>query len=359
MSSDVRLRLALTVGLCSILLLTESCSRRPEAAPTRVYVDMDRLITLHPAYGLLALHTRPFAARVGGPRTLVGPSGPPSPASLRPFELVARRRPGSIGPRDASLEERLTQKEAQAQQKVQRMEARQWRLDAAVLAAERMTRAREAEERIRLAHNQLTREARRKLRDLDLRMIGLQSRLGSLAGGPQDRVEAAIRRTREERADVESRLAVALAGVRSAEFQRLRQEMEEIEASLERRREQRASAWTAEANRSLQAYRGTLQAATADLPVLEVPEAHAVGSGGTTRRPLAAARPPITMRTARGPEDASRWRAAIRADVALAARECALRRGWQIVTARSPHIPDRTAAVAEMVRTHWYGTSLE
>lgn len=326
---------------------------------TPVFVNMARLVTLHPGYHLI---------RAGGSGVSaqgLRPTGTPSTlravtvAPLKPFEVTGTRPVASSEPRDQMENDRLAALEKHTLEKLRKLDARQARLDLARLASERADKTRAAEERVQAAHNTLAVEARKKMRDLDIRLIGLRSRLGSLAGGPPAEVEAAIRKNRAERASVESQLAVDLSRIRSAEYQRVRDEMEELEIALARRREQSMSTWLGEASQMAQNYRAYRHAWDAGLPPAYIPEARPVKQPASSGMVS-----PVTRRRAdewplAHEQDNRAWLMAVRADVAMVAAECAARRGWRIVSAASPQVPDRTEALAAMLRDYWYGASAE
>lgn len=336
------------------------CSSREAEKDTRVYVSIDRLEPLHPA--MPALNGAAGEGQAAQHAALPAPGadfgdGPPP---LHPFEVAASRdqRPERESAPDSQREARFREMEAGVTRRSEKAAARSLRLDTAALEAERAETYREAESRIQEKQRELTEVARGRLRSADLRIVALESQIGSLAAGPPQEVQAALKAAREEKAQIERRLSVELANVRGAEIRRVRETLEASEAERAHRREIDAAARSSDLLRALRAYRSTLRGAPTEIPDMRVPEPMDTGRApvsvdASVARQAAGARAAgrRSSLTISGPDP--ELLRLIREDTLRCVRRVAADRGWSIVLKPAPDVPDRTEEMARALDQAW------
>jgi hypothetical protein len=276
---------------------------------------------------------------------------------LRPYALpqAGREQKGSkeTQPVDGTRTRAL---EARTAARLQRRSARQLRLDFAALDAERVEFYRQADEKAREAETKLRADAERRLRELDLKLIALETQVGSLAAGPRPQVEAQLRETRQARADVERNLARDIARVRSEAMQEARAKLEEAETERSRRRDVQFQLETTQAARNIRSYQASAAGPASDIPAMQIPECdngaapvarsstvNAGSSRGSWSGPQLSA----------SAEVHHRLESAVGDDTKRVARLLAARRGWRLVDDPSPGVPNRTLEMKKMLCEFW------
>jgi len=242
--------------------------------------------------------------------------------------------------------------------RVDKYEARQIRLDYARLESERDWLRRETEEQFQQVWSRLRAQTQRRLRTLDLRIIALENQVGSLAAGPPDQVEAALRNAREERRRIEAEFASESSRLRNELYQAQRARLEELETALTRQREQEIGALRAEASATVRRYEATVTDWAGDLDSMHIPDTKPIWPAGVVSR-LRLGRTRVSL--ARWPEAKPRMAAQdiLQREVVAAVHYLAARRGWRIVTEPQRGVADRTEAMARMLTDFWYGQLAE
>ena len=350
--------LGVTVAWASGIVAAGSmgCARTAaEPVPLQpIYVRLAELVRLHPAYGLTEATARSWprlADKVGIPQT--------RPVSaIRPFGVLdtTRRRTEADGSHGSKA--RVQQLTARLNARVDKYEARQIRLDYARLESERDWLRRETEEQFQQVWSRLRAQTQRRLRTLDLRIIALENQVGSLAAGPPDQVEAALRNAREERRRIEAEFASESSRLRNELYQAQRARLEELETALTHQREQEIGALRAEASATVRRYEATVTDWAGDLDSMHIPDTKPIWPAGVVSR-LRLGRTRVSF--ARWPEAKPRMAAQdiLQREVVAAVHYLAARRGWRIVTEPQRGVADRTEAMARMLTDFWYGQLAE
>ncbi len=320
----------------------------------RVYVSLDRLLERHSA--LVSLAELP-GSRI---RRVVPEPGPIQSYRELPEPLKPLRNGNAEGQaeekddNDASSSERLVALEASMQARADAAKARDVRLMRSALASERAQAMREAEERISSKQNTLERKARPRLRDLDLRILALTAQRGSLAAGPPDDVEQALRDAKAARRQIEARLTSEIASFRNAEYAAVRGRIEEREADIEREIGIADAARRREIQIALRRHREALAATGRSLP-RETQEPRTERHEASAR--LAPSRGVAGWTDVRAAPyreahvgDAAKLVRSVRQQALRDLREHVSRicaeRGWVPVFAPRPGAPDRTMEIA-------------
>ncbi len=358
---------ALAVAAASSVLFGCAAAK---TRPASVYVSVDRLLDRHPAMADLALSP----GQPGGsapPRTewrasVRGPTKPVSPGSrirlpapLRPKEVGRDRAAVSDASLDPSGAERLVALERSMRSRAGAAKARDVRLMRAAIAAELAHATREVEDRIAAEQSELTRRAHPRLRDLDLRILALTAQRGSLAAGPPEDVERALREAKAEKRQYEARLKADMAAIRMRHYAAVRERMEQREADLERGVGIADAERAREVEIALRRHRAALSEARRSLPRDDQdavsspakPGVHRVTrqigddrlwDAGTWSLEPARALEPRTS----SDELLREVRDRARRDIVLHVERVCATRGWSPVFSPRPGTPDRTGEIA-------------
>lgn len=325
---------------------------RPEHM-AEVYVRPDVLVSAYPARSVL--DAKPPA---GAPQHPTAKGQQLAlPKQVQPFNVLTISRSSRQLSEDAAGDTRLSVLEDQLMRRVARYDIRQQRIDEALLTAERSEAVRALEEQAQVEWDRRRQEADRRIRDLELRLIGLRSQLRVLSPGWRDDVEADMARTLQARESVETELASSWSRYRSETLQALRNRLDDLEETLRRRREQALSRWRSEALRTLRSANVPDGASAAEMPDIQIPQIHPVSQEtsrtGTLPGPQRSIPRSVPARTTATTHD--EWHTTLLRETLSIAQTLATQRGWRLVTTPRQGVPDRTQEVVQMVRDFWYG----
>ncbi len=335
-----------------LAMMASGCAQNRPTTRHVVFVDWVRLSAMHPAFRALDQGKRPAA-----------PDEPARPSTryarglseeeLRPFDVGAavERMRRYTGP--PAYEERIQLLATRASMRIERHAGRRVGLDLAAMEAARATAYREAEARAAEREAPLLREASQRMRALELRQIGLETQVGSLAAGPQSEVLHQLAVTVQERKEAQKRLRTDIARIRSEEYQQARLRLEEAENARIAQREAAIQAETAELARAVRSYREATVRAVAEVPEL----AYSPARRGVRMPPLAAAPSPTTTSSDATPSNGevhAPWlSAAVRDDALRRARYYAREERWELALHGGKHLPDRTTDLQKYLGDLW------
>lgn|GEM_PF-3574479 len=326
-----------------------------------MYVSVDRLMALHPAWAAFG-HLPQRSARDGGETAEDAVGGHWSrPEPMRPLELMGSPSPNGTGSSDAAADERLRRLGNAAERRTAVAMARRARLDYAALVAERAEAYRAAESTVAERQAAIRGAARAEIRDTDLKIVALEAQIGSPAAGPPETVQAALGAARSRKARLERRLSQDLAQVRIDEFREVRERLEQKETALSRARDIEGASRAADTARDVRSYEASLRGAQAEMPPMALPDRpNPPDLGSVPTHPGSARRNAVrgysSPLTGPEPRSAETLRFALREDIQRQARRVARDRGWSVQFAPAPGLPDRTAEMAHALKAYWGGT---